>query len=50
LRADAENGRERRGASETKPVMIDLVFKPGIAGCIRSRVALENDRTSVGKN
>ena len=50
LRADPENGRERGGAGETKPMMINFVLKPRLARCIGSWLALENDRAPVGEN
>ncbi len=47
LGADAEQCRERGGLEQHRPMIIDIVFEPGIAAGIGAGQAFENDRGAV---
>ena len=50
LRADAEQGRERRRLQKVSPMIIDAILKPGIAFRVGAGLVFKHDRLAVRKN
>ena len=49
LRGDAEQGRERRRLQKISPMIIDAIFKPGIAFRVGAGLAFQHNRLAVRK-
>src|SRR3546814_221607 len=48
--ADAEQGRERGGAGDAAPMLVDPVFKVRIARRVARRLPVEDDRAAIGQD
>ena len=50
FRADAEQRGQPRRLHEIPPVVINVIFQPGIAGSVRTGLALQHDGAAIGQN